>query len=233
MNKTAMTNADTAKTAVLINRFFFFLCFAGGIIYDITHTLSVKIPASACFLLLGICNALYFRKRCRRSHPFLSAILAGLLFGFAADIVLELHFLCGAALFALGHICYIAAYSLLLRMKGTDLLLCLSLFLPCLGLILFLPVLDFGSGFMQGIVMAYAAIICMMLGKAIANYRRTPCPVTKLLLTGSILFFFSDFMLLFAYFSHVGPIANTLCLITYYPGQALLAASLSLFADSH
>lgn len=215
-----------------VNLLFFFLIWAGGIGYAITCTLTVKIPASSCFFLLGCLNTAYVWKRARVKKSFLLAMLAGLLLGLAADIVLEFHFLGGAAVFALGHICYAVAYSFLLPPKKQDLLFFIGLFLACLGLILFLPVLDFGSGFMQGVVIAYALIICLMLAKAAANYRRSPDPVTKLLLIGSILFFFSDFMLLFAYFSDAGRITNILCLNTYYPGQALLAASIYLCADS-
>ena len=39
-------------------------------------------------------------------------------------------------------------------------------------------------------------------------------------------------MLLFAFFTDVGRIANILCLNTYYPGQAILAASIFLRADT-
>ena len=36
-------------------------------------------------------------------------------------------------------------------------------------------------------------------------------------------------MLLFAFYTDVGRIANILCLVTYYPGQAILAASIYLY----
>ena len=91
---------------------------------------------------------------------------------------------------------------------------------------------DFGSDFMQKIVLVYALVISLMLGKAISNYSRIPGKVTKRLLIGSCLFFFSDLMLLFAFFTDVGRIANIFCLNTYYPGQAILAGSVFLFAET-
>ena len=209
-----------------VNLIFFFLTWAGGIIFAIQRGLETKIPASLCFLLLGCINTFYHLKHNRKRLGFAWAMLAGLFFGFLADIVLQIDFLGGAAIFALGHVCYVASYCCLLRKERRDCLTCAAIILPVLALVLFLPVLDFGTTFMQAIVMVYAVIISIMTGKAFSNYRRSPSPLTKCLLIGSILFFFSDFMLLFAYFTDIGRIANILCLITYYPGQAILASSI-------
>ena len=212
-----------------INRILILLTALGGIIFAIQRGLETKIPASFCFLLLGCINARYALSRISTGKGFVWALLTGLFFGFAADIVLQLHFLGGAGLFGFGHICYVAAYCCLLRKERKDCLCCLFILVPSLALILFLPVLDFGSSFMQAVVLAYGAIISVMTGKAVSNYRRSPSSLTKCLLIGSILFFFSDFMLLFAFFTDVGRIANVLCLLTYYPGQALLAHAIYLY----
>jgi len=42
---------------------------------------------------------------------------------------------------------------------------------------------------------------------------------------GSVLFYFSDLMLAFDMFGGAPPIAGTLCLATYYPGQCVLGYS--------
>jgi len=215
-----------------INLLFFFLTWAGGIVFAIQQGLETKIPASLCFLILGCINACFNLKHNRQHMRFVWTMLAGLFFGFLADIVLQLHFLGGAAIFALGHICYVASYCCLLRKERKDCLCCAAIILPALALILFLPVLDFGTTFMQAVVMAYAVIISVMTGKAVSNYRRSPSSLTKCLLVGSILFFFSDFMLLFAFFTNIGRIANVLCLTTYYPGQAILASSIYLHSET-
>lgn len=203
----------------------------GGIVFILLRGLETKIPASFCFLLLGILNTRYALSRTASGRGFVTFLMAGLFFGFGADIVLELHFLGGAGLFALGHICYIAAFFCLLSKKSGDCLCCACIVVPALALVLFLPVLDFGSDFMQGVVLIYALIISVMTGKAIANHRRSPSVLTKTLLIGSVLFFFSDFMLLFAFFTDIGRIANILCLLTYYPGQAILASSIYHYAE--
>ena len=215
-----------------LNRLFFWLTWAGAISFCIQRGLETKIPASLCFFLLGCINTHYARKVPDRNRPFVFWMLTGLFLGMAGDILLQIHFLAGAATFALGHVGYLAAYCCLLRKEPGDCRCCACIVLPSLALVLFLPVLDFGSGFMQGVVVVYAVIISLMTGKAVSNYRRSPDPVTQLLMIGSILFFFSDFMLLFAFYTDVGRIANILCLNTYYPAQALLASSIYLHANS-
>lgn len=213
-----------------INLLFLVLTWLGGICYIIWGGLAIKIPASTCFFVLGCINTFFALKQPRISRGYLWTMLAGLFLGLTADIALEFDFLSGAAVFGLGHICYLAAYCCLQPLARRDLIVSAALFLPCLGLILFLPMLNYGSVFMQAIVIVYALVICLMLGKALSNHLRIPDAVTKLLLIGSILFFFSDFMLLFAYFSDAGRITNILCLNTYYPGQAILACSIFRFA---
>lgn len=222
---------DTGKLK-RVNILFFFLTWIGGIVFAIQRGLETKIPASGCFFLLGCINTWYLLKYTRRRRSFALTMLAGLFLGFLADIVLQLHFLGGAAIFAVGHVCYVAAYCRLLSRGGGDCLCCLKIVAPVAALVLFLPVLEYGTSFMQGVVLVYAVVISLMTGKAWSNYRRSPSLLTKWLLIGSALFFFSDFMLLFAYFTDIGRIANILCLITYYPGQAILAGTIFLFADS-
>lgn len=49
---------------------------------------------------------------------------------------------------------------------------------------------------------------------------------------GSILFFFSDLMLVFDWFLSMGRIAGILCMSTYYPAQCLFAFSVYYAAAS-
>lgn len=214
-----------------INAVFFWLTWFGGICFAIFRTLPFKIPASACFLILGILNTVYARN-CRLQRSFRYAMLAGLILGFFADIALQLDFYTGTGLFALGHIAYISAFCALLPVRKKDFLVVTALCVPSLGLILYLPCLDYGGSLMLAIVIVYALVICMMLGKALSNLLRSPSSMMKWIAFGSFLFFFSDLMLLFAFYSDVGRIANILCLNTYYPGQAILAASIFLSADT-
>ena len=215
-----------------INLAFFLLAWLVGVFYLTFGGLAFKIPASACFLSLGCINTAFLLKHHTPDRLCAFTLLAGLFIGFIADIVLDLHFLAGAAVFALGHVFYLAAYFRMLPASRLDMAIFAGLLLPSLCLILFLPSLDYGGALMQGIVIAYALIICLMSGKALSNFCRRRDILTAVLLLGSFLFFFSDLMLLFAHFSDAGRITNILCVNTYYPGQALLAASLFLGADT-
>ena len=85
---------------------------------------------------------------------------------------------------------------------------------------------------MKGVCLLYALIISCMLGKASANYYRAQSLVTGLLQLGSILFFFSDFMLCLNIFADAPHITNILCLYTYFPGQCILAHSLFHYGNS-
>jgi hypothetical protein len=66
-----------------------------------------------------------------------------------------------------------------------------------------------------------------MLGKAISNFIRLKTYTTGTIAVASFLFFFSDFMLLLAWFSTLeGKWMDNLCMGTYYPGLCLLAFSI-------
>ena len=79
---------------------------------------------------------------------------------------------------------------------------------------------------MQILCCIYAFVISIMVGKAIANFIKEKSQLNLIILLGSILFFFSDFMLLFNVFADVGRIFSVLCLATYYPAEFLLAYSI-------
>ena len=78
---------------------------------------------------------------------------------------------------------------------------------------------------MQIVCLVYALIISLMVGKAVGNCIRTPSLLTVVILAGSILFFFSDLMLVFDWFADGGRISGLLCMGTYYPAECLLAIS--------
>ena len=71
----------------------------------------------------------------------------------------------------------------------------------------------------------YALIISLMVGKAISNFVKERTVLTATVLVGSILFFFSDLMLVFDWFMGIGRIAALLCMSTYYPAECILAFS--------
>lgn len=199
---------------------------AGGVLYFTIHTLTIKTFASLSFVLLGAVNL----HACHRNHslfvPYARLMVIGLFFAMIADIVLEIVFVAGAGIFAVGHIFYFISYCQLQKFRTSDLLPCGVIFAVAAALILFVPTLDFGGSFMRNVCLGYALILGAMLGKAFSNVRREANTLNKIILLGSFLFFFSDLMLLFDQFSDAPRLINGLCVNTYYPGQAVLGCSL-------
>lgn len=211
-----------------INILFAVYVVLAGLCYDLSNgNLIIKTLASGGFVLQGLVNVVCGYRRGWGRSTFSLLMLLGLIFGLAADIVLELNFMLGAVVFAVGHMLYIVAYCRLLPLKGRDLLPGAVLFLVTAAMVLFLPVFDFGSSLMQMVCVAYAGIISLMFSKSLTNWRCFPGTLTLLLAVGSGMFLFSDLMLLFGAFSNVARVLfNSLCVNTYYPAQSILAWSL-------
>lgn len=202
----------------------------GGIAYYATHSLAVKTAASLLFVALGAVNGLYLR-RCGKSSKFVLIMVTGLFFAMLGDVVLEINFMGGAIVFAVGHVFYFLAYCSLAKLRARDFLPSGIIFALAAALILFLPIFDFGGLVMQAVCLVYALIIACMLGKAYCNWRGAPSVFTTLLLLGSFWFFFSDFMRLFSHFAHVPKIMGLLCVNSYYPAQAILGYAVLRSAD--
>ena len=100
------------------------------------------------------------------------------------------------------------------------------IFVPSLLIILLVPIFDFGGITLQILCCVYAFVISIMVGKAIANFIKDKSALNLIILIGSVLFFFSDFMLLFNVFSDISRVFGILCLATYYPAENLLAYSI-------
>lgn len=203
----------------------------GGLCYDtIAHNLVMKTIASGGFVLLCVINLRYGLReekglRSSGRDKFAHIMLVAFVFCLLADIVLEIVFMYGALIFAVGHVCFLFAYCRLVKVQIKDFLPSVIIFAFAAPILLFVPIFDFGGNMMQMVCLFYALIISLMLGKAISNYRRRPETITLCILIGSYMFFFSDFMLLFEQFAEVPSIIGSLCVNSYYPAQAVLAHS--------
>ena len=203
-----------------INYLFLVLSLLGAFAYDRWGGLPIKTANAAIFLTLGAINSLYALKT-RRFQPVL--MLLALAFCMAADVTLWYTFIFGALLFAIGHGFYFAAYCRMEKFRFSDLIPGAILFVPVCALMLLWKRFDYGSPVMKGICVAYALIISLMFSKAYANYRRKKCRAYALIALGSVMFVFSDFMLLLELFADAPAITDTLCLFTYFPGQCIQA----------
>ena len=153
-------------------------------------------------------------------------MLIGLTFAMLGDILLEIYFIVGAGLFAIGHVFYFISYCQVIKFKWIDLIAGVIIFVPAILLITLVPIFDFGGMLMQMVCVVYAIIISIMVGKAITNLLKQRTVLNILLVVGSCLFFFSDLMLLLDVFANFGQLVTVLCLATYYPAQCVLAYSM-------
>lgn len=194
--------------------------------YAIIGGLWLKAVASASFVLLGIFNLFFALKFKVDNKKFCITLVVALFIAMLGDIILNINFLVGAILFAIGHVFYFIAYCFVSKFKATDLIYGAVLSIASSCIILFIPIFDFGGIVMKLLCLVYAVIISFMVGKATANLVREKTMLNLALLVGSVLFFFSDLMLLFDKFANVFQIAGVLCLASYYPAKALLAHSI-------
>ena len=188
-----------------------------------------KILASAMFVLCGLTNLIYIAKCgiAERQKLYKYLMFIGLVFAFLGDVFLieDSTFIPGAVLFAVGHVFFFASYCLLYKINWRDVLISLAIFSVALIIILVPPIFDFRG--MLPVIIVYAFIISIMLGKAVSNaFQRDYRAENLWIMIGSLLFFLSDAMLLFSMFTDISGVFHTLCLVMYYPAEFLLASSI-------
>jgi len=215
------------KIQKILNLLLLFAILIGDVFYILENTLLIKSITSAMFVILGAINLFFAIKSKTPNKKFCITMIVGLFFAMLGDILLEIEFIVGALLFAVGHIFYFIAYCFLKKFNLRDLIPGTCIFIPSLLIITLVPLFDFGGILMQIVCIFYALIISLMVGKSISNLLNKKSPLNILIVVGSILFFFSDFMLLFNVFANVSRIFGILCLATYYPAEFVLAFSIS------
>ena len=215
--------AANAFMLILILIFDVWYMFGGG--------LFAKSIASLMFVGAGLINLVYCRRK-ETNVKFPVWMMVALTCAMLGDIFLVLNFYLGTALFAVAHIFYFVSYSMLEKVNRRDFIFGLSISVIAISIILWIPFLDFGGAIMQGVCCTYAIIISFMVGKAISNLLKEKNHVNIIIVIGSILFFFSDLMLMLDLFGNI-PAASYLCLGTYYPAQFLLAFSLFVYARAN
>ena len=191
---------------------------------------TLKCVCSGSFALLGLVNLAYALKTKQTNTKFYIGMAAGLVLAFLGDVLIGYDFIVGAATFALGHVCFVVAYCFMQKMQKLDYIISGALFLGCLIFLLFCPLLTFELPIFRIVCIVYALIISTMLGKAIGNFVRERNAVTGTIAVASILFFFSDLMLVFDWFIGLWSWTDHACMGTYYPALCFLAFSMILKA---
>ena len=213
------------KTFSLVNLFLILAVIVGDVFYTISSEFWIKIVTSIGFVLIGVVNLIYVLKNNSTDKKFAIIMLVGLFFAMLGDVVLEIEFIVGAALFAVGHVFYFIAYCFLEKFRWIDLLVGAIIFVPSVLFITLAPIFDFGGVLMEVVCIVYAIIISCMLGKSISNFIKKRNILYLILMIGSFLFIFSDLMLLLRLFAGMSEVVRVLCMATYYPAECLLAYS--------
>lgn len=198
--------------------------------YDHRGGLALKGITSSWFVLLGLVNLSFARRTCFGNFRFMALTEAGLVLSMAADVLLGIDFMLGAAVFAAGHVFYFAAYWALEGFRAKDLIPIVLTGAISLTAVLGTPFIRVEEPAMKYLLAGYALAISFMLGKAIANFAAKRSTARLLILIGSAMFWFSDLMLALNLFGSGGRATSLLCMYTYWPGQYLLAHALYHFA---
>lgn len=216
------------KIALICNIALLALIVAGDLSYMLVGGLALKGVSSFLFLLVGILNLifLFVSKVDKKNKLFAIFLCVGLFFAMLGDIFLNIHFVSGAVLFAIGHIFYFVSYTILQKVDLWEFVISTVILIPSVLFMVLAPMFDFGSPIMEIVALVYALIISLMVGKAIFLCIKQKTSTSVFIAIGSILFFVSDFMLLLHNFGSVGIWAGAVCLATYYPAQFLLGFSL-------
>ncbi len=214
------------KSVLITNLILILAVLVGDVFYILNGSIWVKGLTSLGFVAIGIVNFIYLLKNKPNDKRFAIFMLAGLAFSMLGDIFLEIIFILGAGLFAVGHVFYFVAYCFLVKPRWLDLIISACIAVPSILVITLVPVFNFGGILMQMVCIVYALVISCMVGKAVGNYIKFKSLFALIIMIGSILFFFSDLMLLFNVFADVSRVFGVLCLATYYPAQILLGVSL-------
>lgn len=219
------------KTVKKWNIFLMIAAMACLVYYDYRGGLWLKGVTSLWFVLIGLVNVIYGWKTGCRGRRFLLLVEAALVCAMAADVILGIDFMVGALVFGAGHVMNFAAFCSLEKLSRRDILPTLAAAAVSLWAVFGTPYIRVEQSFMRYLLMGYAVVISLMLGKAIGNLLVHKSGSRWLLAISSAMFWFSDLMLALNLFGSGGRVASLLCMYTYWPGQSLLAHTLLHFVD--
>lgn len=221
---------DKKKVFAWLNGMFGALVLIGMTCYLNWGGRDMKAICCATFVLLSGVNLVYSLST-GAGRKYAVIMFLGAVFGWLGDVLLGVNFILGAGMFAIGHVLYVAAFYSIDRVKKTDIMLTGAILAGTAALILLYPKFDFGGALMQSVCLIYGLIISCMVGKAVSGGVREKSLPMIVMAVGSVLFYFSDLMLVLRYFADAPWIADRLCLLTYFPAQGLLASSVYFYVN--
>lgn len=183
--------------------------------------------------ILFIAVAWYSYKKNPFNTKFFALIFTGLLFFLGGDVFLVLDtnkgslFVFGVACCSIGHIMYILGYCSKTKISLKDIFIFLCFFIPT---VLTISLGKFEFNGMKMLIVFYAVIISFMVSKSLSmlKFYYYSKKTVLLIICGSVLFFISDWTLLFLFFYPNAPsFLQAVDWILYYLGQGLLGLSFS------
>lgn len=184
-----------------------------------------KCVGSGLFVVLAFFNYFYLTKYTDfpKNNLSILLILGGIIFSCGGDVVLEIDFIIGAIIFAVGHIFYLVAFMFMNRFRIWDLVFMIGLSFIAILIILLVPAFDFRG--IKGVACVYGVILSSMTGKAISNFVFTKNKYSLYIMIAAVFFFISDAALMLYQFypSDLRIMFRAFCLFLYYPCCILFA----------
>lgn len=230
-----------------INKYYWIITFVLALLMIVFLTLTIyfqfenndvlrtvfKTITSLCFLIIGLLGLLITEKsRLKFSVIFYIALV----FAFLGDVLITQSFIAGMAMFAITQIFLIASYYLVRKISYLEWIVFGLFIIFDLCLLLLYKDFDFSNSVLKVAVIIYALLISFMISKSLdlvkiwKNNKLKIC----LIIIGAILFFTSDFILLFSEFdiniendpnSINANLVSAFNLISYYIGLVFLSIS--------
>lgn len=191
----------------------------------------MKGVTSFWFVLIGLVNVIYARKRKLENTRILIIIEIGLIFGMCADVLLGIEFIYGVVAFALGHVFYMIAFYSMEKPRRKDLLIIIPIAIISMFIVAGTPYIQVEDALLEKMMLVYAVIIACMLGKATSNFTVKKNTFRCLLFVGSVMFWFSDVMLVMNMFGTPSRLIWMLSTYVYWPAQNVLAYSMFHFKN--
>lgn len=193
--------------------------------------LAFKTISSILFILTGLFSAkLRYKNRFSR---YTCCIIAGLVFSLGGDFFLGLDtnqgifFIIGIGSFALAHISYMAGFFQYDKLEKLNIIWTFIFFLPFFLLMTFSGLFEFNG--LYPVVLFYALLLSTMVASSFSIWKHRIHYKTGVYMTlaGTLMFLFSDSILLFSFFLPSAPARlGMLNHPIYYIGQGILALSL-------
>ncbi len=224
-------NENIKNKLLKLNLLIFIGAMACLVFYDYHGGLWLKGVTSLWFCALGTVNLVHAQKAGMKKRSILYIMEAALVMGACADVLLGIEFMVGVALFALGHVIYMAAFFTMEKPRKKDLLYILPLAVFAIFCVTGTPFIQVEDPFMEKMLLAYAVIISCMTGKALSNLQLSRKTSRRIIAVAGVLFLFSDLMLAVDMFGEASRLTWVLCSYTYWPAQNLLAHSMYHIAN--